>query len=143
MSVFSEIVGIIRNRAVPKYDPTLMQWPRGAGLDGSVRVERTLWVLANATAHGVGVLPGDEYIARVIDVARETLLGSDAALPSPEEPDGPGDWRGGLRAAVRAVKRPAGFIAVRTTGEPEWRRWIIDAILGELEATDAIVIRGT
>lgn len=139
MATISDIVDILRNRFVPIADPTIMLWPRAGG--GSVKIQRTLWLLVDADGVGLVARDGSAFIASIIARAELELAGTDAALPSAEELDGPGAWRAGLARAVRIVKRPAAVLWVSLAGEPDWRRWIIEAILGELALTDAVVIR--
>jgi hypothetical protein len=140
MAIISDIVSLIRNRGVPKFDPTLMDWPRTNGA-GSVRIQRTLWLLVDADAVGLDALDGAAFLSGIIARAERELVGADAALPSAREPDGPGGWRGVLAKAVRGTKRPASVLRVSLAGEPEWRRWILEAVIAELELTDAVVIR--
>jgi hypothetical protein len=140
MDIISDIINVIRNRGVPKFDPTLMDWPRVVG--GSVKIQRTLWLLVDADPVGLDALDGTAFLAGIIARAERELAGTDAALPSAKEPDGPGGWRGVLASAVRGTRRPASVLRVSLAGEPEWRRWILEAIIGELELTDAVIIRG-
>jgi len=141
MAIISDIISVIRNRGVPKVDTTLMEWPRATGA-GSVKIQRTLWLLVDADAVGLDALDGAAFLGGIIARAERELEGTDAALPSAKEPDGPGGWRGVLGKAVRGTKRPASVLRVSLAGEPEWRRWILEAIIAELELTDAVVIRG-
>lgn len=142
MDIISDLINIVRNRGVPRVDLSTMDWPRG-GSAGSVKIQRVLWLLVDADAHGLDALDGSAFVASIIARAERELAGTDAALPSAKEPDGPGGWRGVLAAAVRGTKRPPSVLRLSLTGEPEWRRWIIEAVIAELELTDAVVIRGS
>lgn len=139
--VTERIVDAIK-RALGSVDASLMRVP-GDAPGSYVRLERMPWVLVDVEVVGLrgDVARGERYVADVAALAATILRGTGAALPSEKEPDGPGAWRDGIAEAVRRVPPPDGALLVSVARQPEWRRGIVDAVVGEMARAGAIVIR--
>lgn len=139
--VTERIVDAIK-RALGSVDQGIMRVP-GDKAGSYVRLERRPWVLVDVEIVGLrgDAVAGERYAADVVALAGTILRGTGAALPSEKEPDGPGAWRAGVAEAVRRVPPPNGVLLVSVARQPEWRRGIVDAVVGEMERAGAIVIR--
>lgn len=140
--VTDRIVDAIK-RVLGGVDTSLMRVP-GAAPGSFVRLERRPWVLVDVEVIGLrgDAATGERYVADVVALASTILRGTGAALPTEAEPDGPGAWREGIAEAVRRVPPPDGVLLVSVARQPEWRRGIVDAVVGEMAGAGAIVIRG-
>lgn len=118
---------------------------RTGGKPEHVRLERRPYVLLDVEALGLvgDAAQGARYVDDLAALARAILRGTDAALPSEKEPDGPGDWRRGIAEAVRRVPPPDGVLLVRTSALPEWQAGIARAVVDYLPSVGAIVIRSS
>jgi len=115
------------------------------GEPGYVRLERRPWVLLDVEVFGMvaDAARGARYVDDVAALARTILRGTDAALPSEKEPDGPGDWRRGIAEAVRRAPPPDGVLLIRTATLPAWQAGIARAVVDYLPSAGAIVIRSS
>ncbi len=141
MSIAEKIVDAIRGALS---DQGLMRVPAD-GKPGFVRLERRPWFLLDCEVFGMvaDAARGARYVDDVAALARTILRGTDAALPSEKEPDGPGDWRRGIAEAVKRVPPPDGVLLVRTSALPLWQAWIARAVVDYLPGAGAIVIRSS
>lgn len=139
MSIAEKIVDAIRGALAEQW---IMRVPAD-GKPGYVRLERRPYVLLDVEVLGLvaDAARGARYVDDVAALARTILRGTDAALPSEKEPDGPGDWRRGIAEAVRRVPPPDGVLLVRTSALPVWQAWIARAVVDYLPSAGAIVFR--
>jgi hypothetical protein len=139
MSIAEKIVDVIRGVLA---EQGIMR-VTSDGKPGYVRLERRPWVLLDVEVFGMvaDAARGARYVDDVAALARAILRGTDAALPSEKEPDGPGDWRRGIAEAVRRVPPPDGVLLVRTSTLPAWQAGIARAVVDCLPGAGAIVIR--
>lgn len=116
---------------------------RTGGSPEYVRVDRRPWVFVDVVAFGIepDAARGARYVDDVATLARAALRGTDAALPSEKEPDGPGDWRRAIAEAVKRFPPPDGVLLVSTSTLPAWQAGIARAVVDYLPGAGAIVIR--
>jgi hypothetical protein len=139
MSIAEKIVDVIRGALA---EQGIMR-VTADGKPGFVRLERRPWVLLDVAVFGMiaDAARGARYVDDVAALARTILRGTDAALPSEKELDGPGDWRRGIAEAVRRVPPPDGVLLVKTATLPAWQAGIARAVVDYLPGAGAIVVR--
>ncbi len=141
MSIAEKILDAVRGALA---EQGIMRVPAD-GKPGYVRLERRPYVLLDVEVFGIvaDAARGARYVDDVAALARTILRGTDAALPTEKEPDGPGDWRRGIAEAVRRVPPPDGVLLVKTATLPAWQAGIAESVVDYLPGAGAIVIRSS